>query len=144
MRYDELPRDWAQRPITDPEVFEGVVDLIVTDRSRSEGATYLLLCHSNRHLLQQICLPDEPRLVDVGQVLEGVTLLLTEVSRHGVHDVVMVIARPGRATVTPRDRDLRAAFEGACRTAGVTLHAVAIAAPDAVVALPAEGDCAAA
>ncbi|GAA3715823.1 hypothetical protein GCM10022399_35530 [Terrabacter ginsenosidimutans] len=144
MRFDELPRDWAQRPITDPEVFEGVVDLIVTEQSRSEGATYLLLCHPNLHLLQPICLPDEPRRVDVGEVLDGVRLLLTEVSRHDVHDVVMVIARPGHVTPTPRDRDLRAAFEGACRAAGFTLHAVAIAAFDDVAVLPPEGECAAA
>jgi hypothetical protein len=144
MRFDELPRDWAQRPITDPDVFEGVVDLIVTEQSRSEGAVYLLLCHPNRHLLQPICLPDEPRRMDVGEVLDGVRLLLTEVSRHDVRDVVMVIARPGRVTPTPRDRDLRAAFEGACRGAGCTLHAVAIAALDDVAVLPAEGDCAAA
>lgn len=144
MRFDELPRDWAQRPITDPDVFEGVVDLIATEQSRSEGATYLLLCHPNGRLLQPICLPDEPRRVDVAQVLEGVTLLLSEVARHDVHDVVMVIARPGGVTPTPRDRDLRAAFEGACRTAGFTLQAVAIAAPEAVAVLPAEGDSAAA
>ena len=144
MRFDELPRDWAQRPITDPDVFEGVVDLIVTEQSRSEGATYLLLCHPNLHLLQPICLPDEPRRVDVGEVLDGVRRLLTEVSRHDVRDVVMVIARPGRATPTPRDHDLRAAFEGACRTTGFTLHAVAIAALDDVAVLPAEGDSAAA
>ena len=144
MRFDELPRDWAQRPITDPDVFEGVVDLIVTEQTRSDGATYLLLCHPNGRLLQPICLPDEPRRVDVGQVLEGVRLLLTEVSRHDVHDVVMVIARPGRAARRSRSRGVGAAFEGACRTTGFTLHAVAIAAPDAVAVLPAEGDCAAA
>jgi hypothetical protein len=144
MRFEELPKDWAQRPITDPEVFEGVVDLIATEQSRSDGATYLLLCHPNGRLLQPIHLPDEPRRVDVAQVLEGVTLLLSEVARHDVHDVVVVIARPGRLTPTPRDRDLRAAFEGACRTTGFTLQAVAIAAPEGVAALPAEGDCAAA
>ena len=144
MHFEQLPRDWAQRPITDPDVFEGVVDLIVPEQSRSEGATYLLLCHPNLHLLQPICLPDDPRRVGVGDVLEGVRLLLTEVSRHGVHDVVMVIARPGRVRATPRDRNLRAAFEGACRETGLTLHAVAIAALDDVAALPPEGDCAAA
>jgi len=144
MRFDELPRDWAQRPITDPDVFEGVVDLIVTEQSRSEGATYLLLCHPNLHLLQPICLPDESRRTDVGEVLDGVRLVLGEVSRHDVHDVVMVIARPGRVTATARDRDLRAAFEGACHAAGFTLHAVAIAALDDVALLPPAGECAAA
>jgi len=89
MHFEELPRDWAQRPITDPDVFEGVVDLIVPEQSRSDGATYLLLCHPNLHLLQPICLPDDPRRLDVGEVLEGVRLLLTEVSRHDVHDIAM-------------------------------------------------------
>jgi hypothetical protein len=144
MRFEDLPRDWAQRPITDPDVFEGVVDLIVTDQSRSDGATYLLLCHPNGRLLQPVSLHDEPRQVDAGLVLERLTLLLSEVARQGIHDVVIAIARPGRATPTPRDHDLRAAFEGACRTAGLTLHAVAIAAPGAVTALPSEGDTAAA
>jgi len=144
MRFDELPRDWAQRPITDADVFEGVVDLIVTEQARSDGATYLLLCHPNGHLLQPICLPDEPRRVDIGQVLEGISRLRTEVSRHNVHGVVMVIGRPGPATPSPRDRDLRAAFEGACRTRGFTLHAVAIAAPGAVAVLPAQDGSAAA
>ena len=136
MRFADLPKDWAQRPITDPEILEGVVDLIATDESRSGGATYILLCHSNQRLLQPICLPDEPRAMVPGEVLEGVTLLLAEAARHGVRDVVMVIARPGRAAPTPRDRDLRAAFEGACRNTGFALHAVAVAAPEEVFILP--------
>jgi len=144
MRFDELPRDWAQRPITDPDVLEGVIDLIVTDKARCAGATYLLLCHPNVRLLQPICLSDEPRSMDVGEVLEGVRMLLAEFARHDVHDVVMVIARPGQLSPTPRDQDLRVAFEEACASAGFTLHAVAIAAPDAVAVLSAEGDRAAA
>jgi hypothetical protein len=136
MRFVDLPKDWAQRPITDPDILEGVVDLIATEESRSDGATYVLLCHENRRLLQPICLPDEPRRMEPVEVLDGVTLLLAEASRHDVHDVVMVIARPGRADPTPRDIDLRAAFEGACRNTGFVLHAVAVAAPGEVFTLP--------
>lgn len=143
MRFDELPRDWAQRPITDPDVFEGVVDLIVSEQARCEGSTYVLLCHEGGRLMQPICLPDEPHTVDVGQVLGGLTRLFTEAAGEGVHDVVMVIARPGRPVPTPRDRDLRAAFDGACRTAGVRLLGVAIAAPTGVTAFPADGSVAA-
>ncbi len=48
-------------PTTDhrPRRLRGVVDLIVPEQSRSGGATYLLLCHPNLHLLQPICLPDD-------------------------------------------------------------------------------------
>ena len=141
MRFDELPRDWAQRPITDPDVFEGVVDLIVTEQSRSDGATYLLLCHPNRRLLQPICLPDEPRRVDVGQVLEGVALLLTEVCaprrarrRHG--DRAARAGRPPRRATATCARRSRAP----AAPPGFTLHAVAIAAPDAVAVLPPAGE----
>jgi len=144
MRFNELPNDWAQRPITDPDIFEGVVDLIATEQSRSEGATYVLLCHPNIRLLQPICLHDEPRRVDVGQVLDGVTMLLSEVGRHEVRDAVMIIARPGRAEPTPRDRDLRAAFEGACRNTGFKLHAVAVASLGGIFTLPPDDGCAAA
>lgn len=144
MRFEDLPRDWAQRPITDPDVLEGVVDLIATGQARDDGATYLLLCHPNRRLLQPVLLPDEPRRVAISAVRERVLLALSEAAGQGVRDVVIAIARPGRPTATPRDHDLRAAFEGVCRTAGLTLHAVAIAAPDAVAVLPAQRDSAAA
>jgi hypothetical protein len=143
MSFEDLPADWAQRPITDPDVFEGVIDLIVTDQARSEGATYVLLCHEGGRLMQPIWLPDEPHTVDVGQVQGGLVRLLTEAAGAGVRDVVMAIARPGRPDATPRDRDLRAAFEGACLTTGVRLLGVAIAAPTGVVAFPADGSVAA-
>lgn len=143
MSFQDLPADWAQRPITDPDVFEGVVDLIVADRARREGSTYVLLCHEGGRLMQPLCLPDEPRTADVGRVQSGLTRLFTEAASEGVHDVVLVIGRPGDPAPTPRDHDLRAAFESACRSAGVRLLGVAIAAPEAVAAFPSEGPVAA-
>jgi hypothetical protein len=143
MSFEDLPADWAQRPITDPDVFEGVIDLIVTDQARSEGATYVLLCHEGGRLMQPIQLPDEPHTVDLVKVQDGLTRLFTEAAGQGVHDVVMAIARAGRPEATRRDHDLRAAFQGACRVAGVRLLGVAIAAPTGVRALPADGSVAA-
>ncbi|WP_141821196.1 hypothetical protein [Humibacillus xanthopallidus] len=143
MSFQDLPADWAQRPITDPDVFEGVIDLIVTDQARCEGSTYVLLCHEGGRLMQPICLPDEPHTVDVVRVQDGLTRLFTEAAGEGVHDVVMAIARPGRPDPTPRDHDLRVAFEEACSASGVRLLGVAIAAPTGVTAFPADGSVAA-
>ena len=143
MSFQDLPADWAQRPITDPDVFEGVVDLIVADRARREGSTYVLLCHEGGRLMQPLCLPNEPRTADVDRVQSGLTRLFTEATSEGVRDVVLVIGRPGDPAPTSRDHDLRAAFESACRSAGVRLLGVAIAAPDAVAAFPADGPVAA-
>ena len=120
MSFEDLPADWAQRPITDPDVFEGVVDLIVGEQARRRGSTYVLLCHEGGRLMQPICLPDEQAPVDAGDVQDGLTRLLAEVASNGVHDVVMVIARPGQPGPTARDHDLRRAFEAACGSSGVT------------------------
>ncbi len=143
MRFADLPADWAQRPITDPEVFEGVVDLIVAEQTRAEGATYLLFCHEGGRLMQPLCVPDEPRAADRDPALDRLTRMLTEAVGQRVRDVVMVIARPGRPTPTARDHDRRAAFEGACRTAGARLLGVAIAASTGVLDFPANGPVAA-
>ncbi len=45
MSFEDLPRDWAQRPLTDPDIFEDVVDLVTREKSRAAGAIMLLLCH---------------------------------------------------------------------------------------------------
>jgi hypothetical protein len=138
MRFEDLPRDWAQRPVTHPDVFEGVADLIATERSRSDGATYVLLCHPNGRLLQPVRLPEGTEAPDV------LRRFLTELARHEVHDVAVVLARPGPAEPTPRDREQRDAFEGACRDTGVRLHAVAVAGRDDVRTLAPDTGCAAA
>jgi hypothetical protein len=147
MRFEDLPSDWAQRPVTDPDVFEGVADLIATERSRARGGTWALLCHPNGRLLR-------PVLVEHGAVGSGPTSaaevgaglgrILTEASRQEVRDVALVAARPGPAEPTAHDREVVAALESACRAAGVRLHAVALAGDDGVRAVALGGSAAAA
>jgi hypothetical protein len=134
MRFDDLPSDWAQRPITDHDLFEGVIDLVVTDRSRAAGTLHVLLCHANGRLMQQVSIGEHPD--DPAEVMRGLSTLLTNLADIDVRHVVIVIARSGPALPTPHDHDLRAAFEGACRTAGADLLGVAVAGVDDVVALP--------
>jgi len=47
----------------------------------------------------------------------------------------MVVARPGSAAASERDRDLRDAFVRASRASGITLLGAALAVPGAVVDL---------
>ena len=145
MRFEDLPRDWAQRPVTDPDVFEGVVDLIATDRSRAHGATWVLLCHPNGRLLQPVLLEHQRPGPGLDEVRDALARVLGEARRHEVHDVALVAARPGPAEPTAHDYEVRAAFETVCRSAGVRLLAVAVAGNDDVRALPVQGGrCAAA
>ncbi|EWT03224.1 hypothetical protein N865_01895 [Intrasporangium oryzae NRRL B-24470] len=136
MRFDELPKSWPTRPVTDPEIFEGVIDLIVTEQSRATGAVYAILCHPDGRLLQPICIDDGGSRPSVETVEDGLRVLLPGAAEQGVVSVVMAIARPGGTRPTARDRRLRAVFETVCGAAGVDLLGVAIAAPGGVVAYP--------
>lgn len=149
MRFQDLPRDWAQRPITDPDLFEGVIDLVVTERSRALGAIYVLLCHPGGRLMQPLCLSDagSPEDCEAGivreappvtDVLDALTSLLLGVGRGRGGHVVLAIARPGTVRPTRRDRALRAGFERVCTSSRFELLGVAIAGTGAVAALPSD------
>lgn len=134
MNFDELPKDWAQRPVTDEEIFEGVIDLIVTEQSRHEGAFYLLLLHANGRLAQPMVLdriPDDcAELLDLlfGQVLAPLGDQFAS--------IVAVIAHPGAPEVTERDWGLRRQVLGAAQRAGIDVAALAVATPAAILTFP--------
>jgi hypothetical protein len=136
MRFDELPKDWPTRPVTDPEIFEGVIDLIVTDKSRAEGAVHVILCHPDGRLLQPIALDDGGSRPSVEKIEDGLRTLLPALGRQGLSAVVLAIARPGGMRPTARDRRLRAVFETVCCVAGLELLGVAIAAPGGIADFP--------
>lgn len=136
MRFDELPKSWPTRPVTDPEIFEGVIDLIVTEQSRVGGAVYAILCHPDGRLLQPICIDGAGPQPSVETVEDGLSVLLPSLAERGVVAVVMAVARPGGVRPTARDHRLRSAFEAVCRVAGLDLLGVAIAAPGGVAAFP--------
>ncbi len=136
MSFEDLPRDWAQRPVTDPDIFGDVVDLVTRESARAAGAIQVLLCRADGRLVQPIALDDGSGLAALEVVDDGLRGLLSGLVQHGLGHVVMVIARPGGVAVTERDRHLQAVVEAACCAAGIELLGLAIAAPEGVVPLP--------
>lgn len=134
MRFESLPRDWAQRPVTDPDVFEGVIDLVASEQSRAEGAIHVLLCHPTGRLFHPMSIGEHPS--DPAEVMRGLTALLRQVVRLDVRHVVIAVARPGDPEPNEHDHALRAAFAGACRLAGVELIGAAVAGTGDVRSLP--------
>lgn len=131
MQYEDLPRDWAQRPVDDPEVFEGVVDLVVTPVVRERGALVVLLCHPDGRLFQVRFLDE--RLPDgAAREVERLADLLCECA---VTDLVLVLARPGPAGLGARDLHRQEALTRACLRRGVRLRGVAVAGTDRVLKL---------
>jgi hypothetical protein len=138
MDFNDLPDDWAQRPITDIDVFEGVIDLIASDRSRVGGAVHLLLCHESGRLLQPLMI-EAPDWDDAAEdIVEKFATAFAGLRDHGVPAVVVAIARPGGTSPTLDDLKFLRAVEAASVSSGLALLGLAVAAPDGVVTVSLE------
>ncbi|MFN8075803.1 MAG: hypothetical protein U0Q15_10335 [Kineosporiaceae bacterium] len=137
MSFDDLPDGWQDRPMTDPELFDDIVDLVVNDHDRRNGALYLLLCDDQARLLQPCAIDDLPPGVenDPRAIAPFVGALLQHCPDAGL---VVVVARPGEAS--PRETDVRwmRTAEAACAAGKVRLLATAVATPTGVVRLSAD------
>lgn len=136
MTFEDLPDDWPQRPVTDPALFDDVVDLVVSERDRARGALYVLLCGEGGQLLQPCAVTDlgpgcepDPRLIE--PFAEG---LVRQCPDGGL---VVVVARCGAPA--PRDTDVRwaRAAEAVCNHWDARLLAAAVATPIGVLRLTA-------
>lgn len=136
MDFEDLPEGWAQRPITDPDVFEGVVDLIVTEASRSMGALYLLLCHADGRLLQPVAVDDFPGGNPIGWIRDSFGGLFGELREQGVPAVVLAVARWGEAALDERDAEVRDALVEAAAVGGLAVLGYAVAVPGAILSFP--------
>jgi hypothetical protein len=138
MDFNDLPDDWAQRPITDSDLFEGVIDLIASERSRAEGAVHLLLCHESGRLLQPLMIEAPEWDAGAQDLMEKFAAAFAGFRDHGVPAVVVAIARPGDASPTLDDLKLCRALEAASVTSGLALLGLAVAAPGGVVTVSLE------
>ncbi len=134
MSFYDLPKDWARRAITDPQIFTDVVDLFVTDADRAAGAVYVVLCGPTRRVIQPCTVPELPGepVEDRGRYF----LPFAHAIAGSGGGLVVVIARPGRARAIDSDRLWHHAAVETCRNSGVELFAAAIATPHGVVRLP--------
>lgn len=54
MTCEELPANWPQLPLSDPDLASGVLDLIVPESARMAGALCLALCDDEDRMLHPI------------------------------------------------------------------------------------------
>ncbi len=136
MDFQNLPDGWAQRPITDPEILEGVIDLIVTEASRAVGALYLLLCHADGRLLQPVAVDGFPAGCPAGLVQTRFGALFGDLVDRGVPGVVLAVARWGQPELSVRDHEWRTALTEAAEAAGLAVLGAAVAVPGAILTFP--------
>jgi hypothetical protein len=121
--------------MTDPDLFEGVVDLAVFEAFRAIGGVALLLCHADGRLMQPVAVETVNSASPAREAEARLAVILADCAMRGVSAVVMVVARPGSAAASERDQELRDVFVRACRASGITLLGAALAVPGAVVDL---------
>ncbi|MGV1008763.1 MAG: hypothetical protein ACOYBY_09165 [Dermatophilaceae bacterium] len=136
MSFEDLPRDWATRPLTDEAIFADVIDLVVTHRDRVAGAIYILLCGPTDRLLQPCAITDLPgkAVSDLGAAIEPFARIVADSIDDG--GIVLAVARDGRPGITDGDRRWHEAAIQVCRAHGIRLLAVAVATPRGIWRLP--------
>lgn len=136
MSFKDLPRDWATRPLTDEAIFADVIDLIVTNRDRVDGAAYVLLCGPTDRLLQPCAITDFEKSAppDPREVIEPFARIVANTIDDG--GIVLAVARNGRSGVTDSDRRWHQGAVEVCREYGIRLVAVAVATPRGIWRLP--------
>ena len=136
MSFEDLPRDWATRPITDTAIFADVIDLVVTSRDRLDGAIYVLLCGPTGRLVQPCAVTNRELapIQDRREVIDPFARVLAGSVDGG--GIVLAVARTGRADTTDDDREWHQAALDVCREHGIRLLAAAVATPRAVWRLP--------
>ncbi len=104
MTFEDLPDDWPRRPLTDPHLVADVLDLVVTDASRANGALYVLLCDPDDRLLQPIAI-DAPDPQSGGEERERILRTVLSVAEDGVPggSALIAIARRDGLSATPDD-----------------------------------------
>ena len=56
MSFDDLPDNWPELPLTDQRLLADVLDLVVSEQSRRDGALYVLLCDEHARLMQPMAI----------------------------------------------------------------------------------------
>lgn len=139
MTFEDLPKDWATRPLTDPDLVRDVLDLFVSRADRETGGLALLLCSREGRLRQpmfieglDLAASPEQRDEAIGWVIQ-----MCEEVEDGASPLAVVLATV-HAEGHPSDDD-RAWHQCAidrCRTAGIELLSMHVVLAHEVVTLP--------
>ena len=125
MSFRDLPEDWPSRPLTDPTLVDDVLDLLVSERDRQDGALFILLCDSQDHLALPTACDDPPALASavdrefaVRTVLRGGEPVLADGS------FLVAFARRGSLEITADDTAWARAAAAAARHSPLRLLGV--------------------
>jgi len=125
MTFADLPPDWPTRPVTDPDITPDLLDLVVRDVDRVDGALCILLCGEQGQLVHPMVFPRPPTRMSReqrGTVFAALEALAAEEGLRG--GILVAVAREKGAFVTDTDRAWHDAAIASCRASGLRLLGV--------------------
>lgn len=112
MTFEDLPDNWDDRPLTDPELLSDVLDLVVLEKDRAAGAVSFLLCDDNARLVQPVTIGDLPATMTQAERVHFVSVMVEGMGSSGA--MVVALARDDGLSITARDLAWRRAAQEAC------------------------------
>jgi len=134
MTFQDLPKNWHARPLTDPDLAPDVVDLVVREGDRAVGCLSLLLCDDDHRMVQPVTITD----LDRGHPEHRrhlFDLVVGELAEH-LGGVVVAVGRPRGAVPDDEARGWHEAAIAACRAHDVPLLGTYLATTHGVVEMP--------
>lgn len=125
MSFEDLPADWAERPVTDPEITADVLDLIVRDADRVAGSIVAVVGNASGRVVQPVIVELPPDGVGAGEhrrffdvVCLGIASAAGTGDRGGI---LAAVARTGLPFVSGDDREWHDAARRSCEQHGIRL-----------------------
>ena len=132
MGFEDLPDDWPDRPLTEPQLLADVLDLTASHRDRVQGAIGVLVCDADQRLLVPAVIGDLDDLAPDADRCEGlrnfVSAVLEGMGEAGPLGMHFSIARRYGLSITPDDVRWRYAAVSACASRATLLgvHVVTV------------------
>ena len=113
MCFHDLPDDWPQRPLTDPQLVADVLDLCVSDEARQSGSLAILLCDDQARLIQPCVVSDIQQISDEADRLQACRTFVMAAEKVGA-GLLFAIGRRRGLSVTADDEAWARAARQTC------------------------------
>lgn len=134
MTFQDLPKGWHSRPLTDTDLAGDVVDLVVRESDRASGCISLLLCDHTHRMLQPVTITDLDR--EMPEERRRLFDLLVGEFADRLGGVVVAVGRPRGSVPDDEARAWHEAAIAACREHDVPLLGTYLATAHGVVEMP--------
>lgn len=102
MAFTDLPHDWSDRPLTEPQLVADVLDLVVSDRDRRAGALAVLICDEDGRLVQPVVITDLEPIAGEDERCEAISVFTSAMGGYG--SILVAVARRDGLSITDDDR----------------------------------------